>query len=140
MSHISKTEDDFYYWPAEMAAKTRRDDAALLARFGPLLADDRASAALLWALAAKWPTDKFDEVNIGVEAPFNRPMRRAVEGVIGAVSIRQSGGGPRLSARNERDLWRWFLGIVDRPIDGLVLVRDPIGWCDVVPTGRWGRA
>jgi hypothetical protein len=139
MSYVNKTED-FYYWPAHMAAKTRREDAQLLAQFGPLLASDQSSAALLWALAAKWPTDKFDEINVGVEAPYNRAMKRAVEGVIGLVRTRQSGGGLRLSARNERDLLRWFLSIIGRPIDGLVLVRDPIGWCDVLPAGRWGRA
>ena len=116
------------------------EDAALLARHGVLTAADRASATLLWALAAKWPTDKFDEINVGTEAPYNGAMRRAVEGVIETVRTRHSGGGLRLSARNERDLVRWFLGIVGRPIDGLVLVRDPIGWCDVLPAGRWGRA
>jgi hypothetical protein len=139
MSYVNKTED-FYCWPVEMAARTRREDAQLLRHYGPLLRSDQSSAALLWALAAKWPTNKFDEINIGVEAPYNRAMKRAVEAVIGAVRIRQSGGGPRLSARNERDLVRWFLGIIDRPIDGLVLVRDPIGWCDVLPAGRWGQA
>ncbi len=138
MSHFEP--DEFFNWPAHVAAKTRRDDAALLARHGVLTAADRASAALLWALAAKWPTDKFDEINIGTEAPYNRSMKRAVEGVIGAMRIRQSGGGPRLSAQNERDVLRWMLGIVGRPIDGLVLVRDPIGWCDALPAGRWGRA
>ena len=132
--------DEFFNWPTHMAAKTRRDDAALLARFGVLLASDRDSATLLWALAERWPRDKFDEINVGVEAPANRPMKRAVEGVIGAARIRQSGGGPRLSARNERDVVRWMLGTVGRLIAGLVLVRDQIGWCDVIAAGRWGQA
>jgi hypothetical protein len=131
--------DEFYHWPLQMAKKTARDDAQLLRRHGLLVADDRASAALLWALAARWPRDKFDELNIGIEAPYDRQMRRAVEGIIGAVRMRNC-GGPRLSARNERDLVRWMLGVVGRPIDGLVLVREPIGWCDVVSAGRWGWA
>jgi hypothetical protein len=101
--------DEFFNWPAHMAATTRRDDALLLQRHGVLTAADRASASLLWALAERWPRDKFDEINIGVEAPFNRPMKRAVEGVIGAVRIRRRGGGPRLSAQNERDVLRWML-------------------------------
>jgi hypothetical protein len=112
-----------------LVAKTRRDDVALLARLGPLYADD--DAELLRSLYARWPLDYFDQTNIATEAPYNARMKRAL-GFLGP-RVRHHGGGLSLSAENERDVWRWLLTIAGRELDGLRLTRDVIGWCEIAP-------
>jgi hypothetical protein len=116
-------------WPRRLVAATRRQDAAVLRKYGPLHAPGEASAALLRALKRRWPTDTFDELNIATAAPYEPVLRDTVEGVIGRAGI--VGRPPRLDRDNERDLWRWFLGIAEIEIDGLRLHRDAIGWCRV---------
>lgn len=130
---MSSLEAEYF---RRLIQRTRRDDAALMARFGPVGVGDGASAELLRALAARWPLDRFDEINIAVEAPYNPRMKRALA-FLGPVRVTQGGGGRVLSARNMRDVTRWILTIAGRDIDGLMLVRDPIGWCEIETVGGW---
>ena len=130
MSYINRIAPPRGDYLARLVAKTRRDGAALLARFGPYPADDEDSAALLLALAEAWPADTFDELNIGIEAPYQPRLARAL-GFLGPLRAHHSGGGLRLSRNNERDVLRWMLGVAGREVGGLRLERNAIGWCRV---------
>jgi len=112
-----------------LAAKTRRDDGALLARFGPLDAPPAASAELLAALWATWPAGHFDETNIATMAPSNPHLMRALRFL--SAKTRYYAGGRVLLQRNERDILRWILAVDGRDIGGLRLERDALGWCTV---------
>lgn len=77
-----------------LIAKTRRDDALLA--LGPIqLVDDENSAELLRALSGLWPLDHFDEVNVGVEAPYRPALRRTLEPICPRYG--QWGGGRALT-------------------------------------------
>ena len=125
-------QDDYL---TRLVAKTARDDAALLDRFGPIRVSDADSAELLRALLDRWPFGHFDELNVAVDAPYDRRLRRALAPIVGRVRTRKDWGGGRLSDANKRDVLRWLLAVEGRPLDGLVLARDAIGWCDIEPVG-----
>jgi hypothetical protein len=114
----------------QLIAKTRRDDAALLAR-DPLQVDDGDSLDLLRALAGLWPLDHFDEVNIAVTAPFHEPLKRALEPINPRFG---QWGGRALTLRSQRQARRWLLDLVGREIGSLRLTCDPLGWFEF-----WGR-
>jgi hypothetical protein len=116
-----------------LVAKTRRDDAVVLAGYGDCRASEADSARLLWALLARWPAGHFDELNVAVEAP-DSPGLLAALGFMGP-KVRRCGGYRMLTRDSERDVLRWVLSVVERDIGGLRLVRDAIGWCSVEIVG-----
>jgi hypothetical protein len=105
--------------------KTRRDDAALLARPPPLV-NDGASLNLLRALVAKWAFDAFDETNISVSAPYDPQLKRALEPI--NARFRNWAGGRALLRKNQRQVRRWLLALVGRDVGGMRLTRDALGW------------
>jgi hypothetical protein len=133
MSYIKikrRAELDYF---GGLAAKTRRDDAELLARHGGCGASDADSARLLAALLEKWPEGHFDEVNIVVSAPRSPPLMAALDFL--NPKVRRVAHSPMLSQKNERDVLRWLLSVAAREIGGLRLRRSAIGWCDVEVIG-----
>jgi len=130
MSYIGKIQSPDYF--VQLVAKTKRDDANLITRCGPVVASDEASSVLLLALSQHWPTDEheFDELNIATAAPYDERLRRALADFLELRYCRR-GGGRALTQKNERDVLRWILGVVGRDIGGLHLRRNAAGWCRV---------
>ena len=133
MSHIGRIEANLgVNYLAALAEKTRREDVTLIAEHGQLKSSEADSFALFSALWHCWPTDKFDEDDIAWEAPRDPQLWRALAAVIGPLRARRRYGRMSLSNNNKQDALRWILSTVGKEIGGLRLVRDPIGWCDVV--------
>jgi hypothetical protein len=119
---------------SRLISKTKRDDAVLLTRYGPLDIPAAASAELLTALWAVWPSGHFDETNISTMAPRNPRLLRALRFL--PAKTRQYAGGRALLQKNERDVLRWILTVEGLDIGGLRLERDPFGWCDIAFVGE----
>jgi len=132
MSFIQKIEIDYL---TRLVAKTRRDDANLIARYGLYPASESDSAALLWALLARWPRDQFDEFNVAIAALHSPELMKALDFM--RPTIRRLYGRRMLSRASERDVLRWILTIAGRDVGGLMLDRNRGGWCTVEIVGRW---
>jgi len=133
MSFIQKIEIDYL---TRLVARTRRDDAALIARYGLYPASDSDSAQLLWALLAQWPHDQFDEVNIAVAAPYSRRLMAALGFMRPTIRRLPGSSWKTLSRESRSDVLRWILTIASCELGGLLLDRNRGGWCTVEIVGR----
>jgi hypothetical protein len=136
MSYISKIQKIEVNYLAQVVAKTRRDDAELLAQYGEYRCSDADSASLLWALTAHWPRDQFDELDIAVDAPYSRPLLAALSFMKPTVRRIPGSAWRQLTAETKRDVWRWMLGVEGRDSGGMKLDRNRGGWCQIAIVGR----
>lgn len=132
MSFIRNIEGGYL---AAVIAKTRRDDAALIAKYSRYPCGDGDSGQLLWALLAQWPHDQFDELNVAIDAPRSPQLMAALRFMRPKIQ-RQRGTVWMLSSETERDVLRWILGVAGREVGRLRLDRTPAGWCTVEVAGR----
>jgi hypothetical protein len=123
--------DDLSDWPRRLVAATRRQDAQVLRQYGPLVPPGEATAQLLRACKARWPLANFDELNVAIDAIDDQRLFRAVEGVVGPVKVIGRRYQQQIGKDGERAVWRWFLGIAEIEVDGLMLHRDAVGWCRI---------
>jgi hypothetical protein len=96
-------------------------------------------ARLLRALCERYPDGHFDEHNIAVDAPGSPDLLDALDFLEAKIDRRRRA----LSHRSHEVLARWLDQIEGRPVDGFLLRRDRIGWCQVErhvigPTGPAG--
>jgi hypothetical protein len=87
-------------------------------------------ARLLRALSAQYPTGRFDECSIAIDAPRLPELLHALEFLNAARVNRRRRS---LDYRSHNLLARWFDKVEDRPAGGFLLTRGRRGWCYVSP-------
>lgn len=95
---------------------------------------DAEAAELLRVLLDTFGEDRFDEINISVEAPY-RPRLLAALHFLGPGITRRRGARSLTLSCQDR-VARWLRNVADREIDGLVVRRDGIGWSEVHKVAR----
>jgi hypothetical protein len=94
-------------------------------------------AILLKALREQYPTGHFDECNIAIDAPGSPDLLGALAFLDVKVDARRRALGPR----SHEVVVGWLDRVEGLPVDGLLLKKDPIGWCRVQGvTGATGCA
>jgi hypothetical protein len=97
-----------------------------------LSAPGEHDARLLQALSARYADSHFDQHNISVDA-FQSPVLLNALRFLGGIKLNRR--LRTLDYRSHDIIERWFDRIDGCRIDGVMLVRDRVGWCHVVAAG-----